>query len=691
MELNSQLQLASDYLHYTGKNIFLTGKAGTGKTTFLRQIRKTIQKRVVIVAPTGVAAINAGGSTIHSFFQIPFGPFIPDETVNQQRSYQFGKEKIRLIKSIDVLVIDEISMVRADTLDSIDRVLRQYKDSYKPFGGVQLLMIGDLFQLSPVIKDEEWQLLRPYYDNVFFFNSRALRLTEPITIELTHIYRQADQVFINLLNKIRENNLDVSSLKNLNERYIPDFDTENQEGYITLTTHNANAQTINTTHLNNLKGEIWSFNAETSGDFPVSSYPTEAELILKKGAQVMFIKNDVSADKLFYNGKIGVITHISDEGISVRCEGHYVDIEVAKATWYNTKYLLNPETKEIEEQIIGQFEQYPLKLAWAITIHKSQGLTFEKVIIDAGDSFAHGQVYVALSRCKSLEGLVLSSKLKTNSIKTDFTVSRYSEEESKRQPDENHLLLSKIEYQKTLILDLFDFREIQRSLNYLLKILEENATIIMPDTLSKIREMKPRFEKEILDVSNRFSRELNRHLNTGQLVEENEIVKERISKATAYFLPNIEVILESQLQQIIMDTDNSTLQKSLTRAKETLAKAIFVKTHCLLASQNSFQIDSYLRIKYNSDIDFKSKTDQEETFNKNDSSDLYEALKSWRNHIAAENNVLDYMVMPMKVISEIVKVRPTNLSELAKIKGIGKTKVKQYGLEILEILVSHTD
>lgn len=691
MEINPQLKLASDYLHYTGKNVFLTGKAGTGKTTFLRELKKTIHKRMVIVAPTGVAAINAGGTTIHSFFQLPFGPFIPDNQTRNQKSYQFGKEKVRLIKSIDLLVIDEVSMVRSDTLDSIDAVLRQYRNKNLPFGGVQLLMIGDLFQLSPVVKEEEWNLLRPYYDTIFFFSSRSLKQTNPVTIELTHIYRQSDRTFIDILNKIRENDLNKDLLRKLNERYIPDFNPEKKEGYITLTTHNSSAQTINSAHLENLKGKTWSFEAETSGDFPPISYPTDAVLILKKGAQVMFIKNDVSKDKLFYNGKIGTVTSISDEGISVRCEGDYTDIEVNKAAWYHVKYALNPETKEIEEQIIGQFEQYPLKLAWAITIHKSQGLTFEKVIIDASASFAHGQVYVALSRCKSLEGLVLSSKIRHDSIKTDYNISGFTQEASYQQPDNEHLRNAKIDYQKSLLIELFDFSDIQRSYFQLLRLLEENGTVILPATLDFARETSELLKNEVLEISRRFTNELYRHLNLNNFPEDDELIQERLRKAIGYFIPKINELLQDNLHRLAIDTDNAALQKSLRQAKENLAKSVFIKVNCLEASRNTFRTADYLRTRNNADIDFKPENEKLQSTDSKDSSDLFEALRAWRNNVAAENNVLDYMVMPMKVIVELVKTRPTTIAELTKVKGIGKLKAKKYGLEILEIILTHTE
>ena len=407
METNPQLKLASEFVQFTDRNIFLTGKAGTGKTTFLHNLRKTCPKRMVVVAPTGVAAINAGGSTIHSFFQLPFGPFVA-ASLNQNSDKsnhvrKMNREKINLIKSLDLLVIDEISMVRADTLDGIDEVLRRYRDREKPFGGVQLLMIGDLHQLSPVVKDDDWRILKDYYPNLYFFNSAALRASQPISIELKHIYRQSDTYFIDILNAVRENKINDDILEKLNARYIPNFNPHEDEGYITLSSHNQTANQINDEKLKELKSKAYTFEAEVNGDFPEFLYPNAYELVFKEGAQVMFVKNDINREKLYYNGKIGKITKIKDGVVYVKCPGDYQEIGVGKTEWENKKFELNPQTKEIEETKVGSFFQYPIKLAWAITIHKSQGLTFEKAIIDANSSFAHGQVYVALSRCKSFE------------------------------------------------------------------------------------------------------------------------------------------------------------------------------------------------------------------------------------------------------------------------------------------------
>ncbi len=428
---NTQLQLAFDFIQYTHKNIFLTGNAGTGKTTFLHKLKKDTFKRMVVVAPTGVAAINAGGVTIHSFFQMPFGPNIPLElndtsNFNEKQTsrirtnlHKFNREKIRIIKSLDLLVIDEISMLRADLLDGIDEVLRRFKNRYKPFGGVQLLMIGDMHQLAPVVKEDEWQILKTHYETVFFFSSKALKETSYVAIELKYIFRQSDEKFINLLGKVRQNKLDKTSFDELNDSYKPGFENEEHDGYIILTTHNAKAKTINEKRLAKVTLQSRTFIAETDGDFPEYTYPTEYELELKIGAQVMFVKNDIKASKEYYNGKIGKITGFEEESVFVKCPEDEDPIEVNKLSWENIRYEINEETKEIQETVVGKFVQYPLKLAWAITIHKSQGLTFDKAIIDAQAAFAFGQVYVALSRCRTLEGMVLSSRISASSIKSD--------------------------------------------------------------------------------------------------------------------------------------------------------------------------------------------------------------------------------------------------------------------------------
>ncbi|MGM0377986.1 MAG: ATP-dependent DNA helicase, partial [Bacteroidota bacterium] len=390
-QTNPELDLAHEFVRFTDRNVFLTGKAGTGKTTFLHNLKETLPKRMIVVAPTGVAAINAGGVTIHSFFQLPFGPIFPGATGGEDnKKHRFNRQKIDIIRTLDLLVIDEVSMVRSDLLDGIDEVLRRYRRNQQPFGGVQLLMIGDLQQLAPVIRDDEWSLLRPYYDSAFFFGSRALKQTDYVSIELKQIFRQQDDAFIDVLNKIRDNRLDRKGLDILNCCHRPEVFKNDGEGYITLTTHNAQAKRINDARLKKLPGSPHTFSAQIDGNFPENNYPTDGELVLKEGAQVMFVKNDPSSEKRYYNGKIGQVTGFDESVIFVKCPGDEEAIRVKPEQWTNARYKIDQQTKEIREEVEGTFIQFPLKTAWAITIHKSQGLTFEKAIIDANAAFAHG-------------------------------------------------------------------------------------------------------------------------------------------------------------------------------------------------------------------------------------------------------------------------------------------------------------
>ena len=439
--MNAELALAWDFIVNTGANLFLTGKAGTGKTTFLRKLKEQNPKRMAVLAPTGIAAVNAGGMTIHSFFQLPFAPYVPESSFSRgadtKYSYRFGKNKTDLIRSLDLLVIDEISMVRADLLDAVDNVLRRYRDRSRPFGGVQMLLIGDLQQLSPVARDEEWQLLSGYYDSPYFFSSQALRRSEFCTIELRTVYRQNDARFLDILNRIRENRCDAATLRALNSRFQPGFIPG--EGCIRLVTHNWQAQRINSEELDKLPGETFTFSAETEGKFPETSFPTDRELTLKRGAQVMFVKNDSSGAHRYFNGMLGEVTELSSDGIEVRCQDSGETFELRQEEWTNARYELDKQTKEIREAIDGVFRQYPLKLAWAITVHKSQGLTFDRAVIDVSGSFTHGQTYVALSRCRTLEGLVLSAPLTRQSLIYDKAVDSFTRHARQTVPDENRL------------------------------------------------------------------------------------------------------------------------------------------------------------------------------------------------------------------------------------------------------------
>ena len=459
MKGNNELKTAWEFVEKTGKSVFLTGKAGTGKTTFLRKVVEESRKRVVVVAPTGIAAINAGGVTIHSFFQLPLHPFIPGAKIESK--FAFSKEKRSIIKTMDLLIIDEISMVRSDLLEAVDSVLRRFRNRFKPFGGVQLLMIGDLQQLTPVITDEEFQLLAPYYSSPYFFGSRALSQIDYVTIELKEVYRQQDEAFISILNSVRCGRPSPDVIRALNQRYDPNFIPSSDEGYIRLTTHNNIANSYNEQQLDMIDEPVHCFDAVIDGNFPEYAYPTEARLELKVGAQVMFVKNDPSAERRYFNGKIGVVTDFYEEYILVQCPGDDEKIAVEPLEWENCRYVINEQTQEMETEVVGIFKQYPLRLAWAITIHKSQGLTFDKAIIDAASSFASGQVYVALSRCRTLEGMVLATPLRQDAVITDHRVDDYidGQEEAARR-SVARLESIKEEYYKELLGELFDFKEL---------------------------------------------------------------------------------------------------------------------------------------------------------------------------------------------------------------------------------------
>lgn len=695
--VNHELHLANDFVQYTDANIFLTGKAGTGKTTFLHELHKQTAKRMVITAPTGVAAMNAGGVTLHSFFQLPFGPYIPGSDAyerNNQRQFRFSKEKKQIIQSLDLLVIDEISMVRADLLDAVDAVLRRYRRSNEAFGGVQLLMIGDLHQLSPVAKQHEWQLLKQYYESVYFFSSKALLQTELLSIELKHIYRQSDENFIQLLNRVRENRLDADTLTALNNCYIEDFQPDDEQGYITLTTHNASAESTNQKRLQELDGKKFLFNADIAGDFPEHIFPTLSQLTLKKGAQVMFVRNDPSADKEYYNGKIGKVTAIIGKTVFVLCPGDKEEIEVDPVSWENVKYTINDENKEIEEEVIGKFEQYPLKLAWAITIHKSQGLTFEKAIIDAQAAFAHGQVYVALSRCKTLEGMVLSSPIASRGVGTDQAVLRFDEEGRCNPPSESLLEEAKIKYQQKLLLECFDFGLLAKRLGYLVHLLTRNASVIQLSAAGDMQVMEQQARENIFAVSENFKNQLRTIFESDTLPESDDHTLERISKASLWFQGKFQEIFSQSVQTVCFETDNKELRKKINNVLNNCRKEIVVKLAGVQACENDFSPSGYLHALSRAEIDFqpsKVKKQQAATYSEEDIDhpELFETLREWRTAKAQELDIARFQILHQRVLIQIVVCLPDNPKDLLKIPGVGKKTIEKYGEDILDMVCAY--
>ncbi|MEO5682711.1 MAG: helix-turn-helix domain-containing protein [Chitinophagaceae bacterium] len=560
---NTIFQLAADFVNNTSRHIFLTGKAGTGKTTFLKYIKENTRKRAVVVAPTGVAAINAGGVTMHSFFQLPFGPFIPgtsrgftdNDAVADKHSLfkniRFNADKRELLQELELLIIDEVSMVRADMLDAMDNILRHFRRKmHLPFGGVQVLYIGDMYQLPPVVPGNEWDILQPYYESPFFFSAYAIAEAPPLYIELKKIYRQSEQLFIDVLNRVRNNQVTEEDFTLLHKRYLPDFAPAKEEKYITLCTHNKKTDAINTAELEKLPGKMIVFNGAVTGDFSDKALPTEMNLQLKVGAQVMFIKNDSGGDRKFFNGKLATIQKINKEEITVVANNNNEEIKIEKETWRNIRYNYHKETDSIKEEELGSFTQYPLRLAWAITIHKSQGLTFDKAIIDAGSSFAAGQVYVALSRCTSLQGLVLHSKLYPSAIATDKRVVAFAQKEAVAEELQQILQHEQRQYWASTLIECFDYRKIIAALEQFRDLVPGKklpdpafALALSHTLLNKAQEQAP--------VAEKFQLQLQQLLQQVHEKNDTTLLEERVNKGIGWFVKIAGEELVAPLQQHI--------------------------------------------------------------------------------------------------------------------------------------------
>ncbi len=701
---NPQIELAKKIIEQTDTHLFLTGRAGTGKTTFLRQLSEAKPKRMVVLAPTGIAALNAKGTTIHSFFQLPFSPFIPGSTYKNAGYTKINKQKVKLIKSLDLLVIDEISMVRSDQLDAIDDRLKMVRHDRRPFGGVQLLMIGDLHQLSPVVKDEEWEMLKGYYDSPYFFSSRALRSCYYASVELEKVYRQSDAHFLSILNSVREGERNEAVLAEINSRYIPDFHPLKEEGYIQLVTHNYQAQIINNRELEMIDAPSYNYEATVTGKFPKMTFPTDKVLTLKKGAQIMFIKNDTK--KRYYNGLIGKIVEISNNGFTVRPlhskQGGL--IEVSPDEWENTRYGLNEETKEISEVVDGVFKQYPVRLAWAITIHKSQGLTFDKVMINASGAFAPGQTYVALSRCRTLEGIVLTSSLPSAAIISDKSVDNFNAEMRSKAVDEAQLTAMVETYSVHLLSELFSFENERIALSSFLRVMQEHLYSTYSSTVSKVEDALHAFDLKVVNVSSVFHQQYQRLLLETKGDPTTDIIQSRVKKGACYFEEQLTLICELA-ESLHLDIDNSQVRVRYNELRQELMMR--VGTHIKLLAKVAdvgFEIKEYLQFRAKLLIEADGGGNSKEANGKSPlakstkanekkavptevkNPTLYYRLKNWRLKKSRELEVPAYAVIQTKAMIIMANSAPADLPALARVSYFGKLSLERYGEDILKVI-----
>ena len=697
MEKDEIFELAERYVTCTGKSVFLTGKAGTGKTTFLKHLTSTTTKRFVVLAPTGVAAINAGGSTIHSFFQLPLCPYLPDvkelitEYQTPERYRSLRKERIKIIRTLDLLIIDEISMVRADLLDAVDMTLRRYRRNDRPFGGVQLLMIGDAQQLSPVVKENERPFMAQVYPSPYFFHAKALQNMEYVTIELQKVYRQKDRDFLDVLNAVRENRITADVLKVLNSRvhaYEDDDDT------IRLTTHNAQADAVNLRKLEMLPDEVKMFEADIEGDFPENSYPADFVLSLKVGAQVMFIRNDSEGE--YYNGKIGKVEEIDDKGIIMVSDNEGNMIAVTPVEWENIQYTLDEQTGEIMPSVLGKFRQIPLKIAWAITIHKSQGLTFDRVIIDAGAAFAFGQVYVALSRCRSLEGISLDSPISYSAICSDTHVSQFNSSipdirsvSSRISHEENGYLFDTLRI-------IFDLEELCKALGWLRKSWRGTIENIYESEYQGLIEKVAKIE-ELSVTATTFRRQLDK-IEAARL-DDDSFLKERLVKASEYFLPILTEIRNFCQDCAELEIDNKETKKRIKEASDEVLTLLDIACRTLqMIVSEGFSLDGYNRIRTECLLEDRSvkKAKRLKKIERKPgeagivNEELRERLQEWRSERFKQDNVPAYTIMHQSTLMEIATYVPKTKKELLAIKGFGEAKYLKYGEEILKITADYS-
>ncbi|HMO33079.1 MAG TPA: helix-turn-helix domain-containing protein [Lacibacter sp.] len=689
IEINEPFDLAFRFITETQEAVFLTGKAGTGKTTFLKYLKEHTTKNMVVAAPTGVAAINAGGVTLHSLFQLPFHPFLPTGAGRREllARLRFGKQKQHLFRKLELLVIDEISMVRCDVLDAIDAILRSIRRNHEqPFGGVQLVCIGDLYQLPPVAQQQEWQLLQEFYSSPYFFDSKAVQEQQPLLIELTTIYRQKEEVFVRLLNRVRNNEMTAEDFEELHQRFNPGFRPPPGETFITLTSHNAQADRINNRELQQLHTVLHTYTATVQGDFAENNYPAEFELRLKEGAQVMFLKND-PVGKQYFNGKIGVVESLSTDGISVRCSDGTV--QVKKDTWDSIRYTLNRQTEQLEEEVLGSFEQYPLRLAWAVTIHKSQGLTFDNVVIDAAAAFSSGQVYVALSRCTRLEGIVLLSRIPPTALISNDQVVQGQKTLTPKGSLAERFAGARQLFTQQLFDDLFGMQEPER----LFRMLKEQCRSNTDQLKEAGKDWLVHWERQLLslvEVGHKFLAQVAPLLKQ-QPIEANSNLQKRITDASDYFLAQAET-LEAFLRKHPFSTEHKEAAEMIDERLQELAQELHRWKYLLRFCGEPFTVTGYLRHKLQyqaprlTGITAYAIRQSATPVSGTAHPELYRVLRAWRDATCQEQNLPVFYVAKNETLLEICSYLPLSKEDLLRIKGMGTAKVEKWGPELLDII-----
>jgi hypothetical protein len=687
IERNEIFDLAYRFVTETNENIFLTGKAGTGKTTFLKYLKDNCTKNIVVAAPTGVAAINAAGVTLHSLFQLPFHPFVPTHVQKNEliSKIRYNGQRQQLLRRMELLVIDEISMVRCDVMDAIDTILRSVRRNHDtPFGGVQLLCIGDLHQLPPVAGNQDWSILQEYYESPFFFDSMAVKEQQPLLIELDKIYRQKEDSFVALLNKVRNNNMTEDDYTDLHLRYNPTFSPQSDEKYITLSSHNKQADLINQEKLERLYTTAFTYKAEVENDFAENMYPAEAALILKEGAQVMFLKND-NVMKRYFNGKIGVVKRLEDDEVIVECDG--LEINVAKETWENSRYVLNKDDGKLEQETLGTFTQYPLRLAWAITIHKSQGLTFEKVMIDAGAAFSSGQVYVALSRCTSLGGIVLTSKISAASIHSNDKVIRGQQTLTHKGSLAERFAGARQLFTQQLLEDIFSFNDIETAANLVAHHVKQHDDKFNKEAVEWTESFKQQLAVE-KSAGVKFIGQIYSLMRDEPIIEKNAALQKRINDAANYFSPKY-AAHQQAVQNNSLITEHKEAATVVNEHLLQLLAALNSTNYYLQFCKEPFSVTTYLQHKLKASLprlSINCYATTKKTSIDTPNAELYETLKRWRDIIVEETKSPIYMIANQSTLKEISTYLPLNKKDLLYITGFGKVKVDKYGDDVIEMV-----